>query len=40
MFAVGNILNRAHNNFQDFWKCFSILFKAKQLQLNRKQKQK
>ena len=38
MFAVGNNLNRAHNYFQDFWKRFSILFKAQQLQLNRKQK--
>ena len=36
MFAVGNILNRAHNYFQDFWKRFSILIKAQQLQLNRK----
>ena len=36
MFAVGNILNRAHNYFQDFWKRFSILFKAQQLQLIRK----
>ena len=40
MFAVGNNLNRGHIYFQDFWKRFSILFKAKQLQLNRKQKQK
>ena len=39
MFAVGNILNRAHNYFQDFWKRFSIFNKAQQLQLNRKQKQ-
>ena len=39
MFAVGNILNRAHNYFQDFWKRFSIFTKAQQLQLNRKQKQ-
>ena len=38
MFAVGNILNRAHNYFQDFWKRFSIFNKAKQLQFNRKQK--
>ena len=38
MFPVGNILNRGHIYFQDFWKRFSILFKAKQLQLNRKQK--
>ena len=36
MFAVGNILNRAHNYFQDFWKRFSIFNKAQQLQLNRK----
>ena len=36
MFAVGNNLNRAHNYFQDFWKRFSILIKAQQLQLNRK----
>ena len=36
MFAVGNNLNRAHNYFQDFWKHFSILIKAQQLQLNRK----
>mgnify|MGYP000891391923 CR=1 FL=1 len=36
MFAVGNNLNRAHNYFQDFWKRFSILFKAQQLQLIRK----
>ena len=36
MFVVGNILNRAHNYFQDFWKHFSILIKAQQLQLNRK----
>ena len=36
MVAVGNILNRAHNYFQDFWKCFSILIKAQQLQLIRK----
>ena len=36
MFAVGNNLNRAHNYFQDFWKRFSILIKAKQLQLIRK----
>ena len=36
MFAVGNNLNRAHNYFQDFWKNFSILIKAQQLQLNRK----
>ena len=36
MFAVGNILNRAHIYFQDFWKRFSILIKAQQLQLNRK----
>src|SRR4051794_29478646 len=39
MFAVGNNANRAHNYFQDFWKCFSILNKAQQLQLIRKQKQ-
>ena len=39
MFAVGNNLNRAHNYFQDFWKRFSISFKAQQLQFNRKQKQ-
>ena len=38
MFPVGNILNRAYIYFQDFWKCFSIFNKAKQLQLNRKQK--
>ena len=38
MFAVGNILNRAHNYFQDFWKRFSIFNKAQQLQLNRKSK--
>ena len=36
MFAVGNNLNRAHNYFQDFWKRFSILIKAQQLQLIRK----
>ena len=36
MFAVGNILKRAHNYFQDFWKRFSIFNKAQQLQLNRK----
>ena len=36
MFAVGNILNRAHNYFQDFWKHFSILFNAQQLQIIRK----
>ena len=36
MFAVGNNLNRAHNYFLDFWKRFSILIKAQQLQLNRK----
>ena len=36
MFAVGNNLNRAHNYFQDFWKRFSILFKAQQLQSIRK----
>ena len=36
MFAVGNILNRAHNYFQYFWKRFSIFNKAQQLQLNRK----
>ena len=36
MFAVGNNLNRAHNYFEDFWKRFSILFKAQQLQLIRK----
>ena len=40
MFAVGNILNRAHNYFQDFWKRFSILIKAQQLQLNRKNRNK
>src|SRR3954468_15792760 len=39
MFVVGNNPNRAHNYFQDFWKCFSILNKAQQIQLNRKQKQ-
>ena len=39
MFPAGNNLNRAHIYFQDFWKCFSIFNKAKQLQLNRKQKQ-
>ena len=38
MFPVGNNLNRGHIYFQDFWKRFSILFKAQQLQLNRKQK--
>ena len=38
MLAVGYILNRAHNYFQDSWKCFSILIKAQQLQLNRKSK--
>ena len=38
MFPVGNILNRGHIYFQDFWKCSSILNKAKQLQFNRKQK--
>ena len=32
MFAVGNILNRAYNYFQDFWKHFSIFNKAQQLQ--------
>ena len=36
MFAIGNILNKAHNYFQDFWKRFSIFNKAQQLQLNRK----
>ena len=36
MFPVGNNLNRGHIYFQDFWKCFSILFKAQQLQLIRK----
>ena len=40
MFPVGNNLNRGHIYFQDFWKCFIILFKAQQLQLNRKQKRK
>ena len=40
MFPDGNNLNRGHIYFQDFWKCFSILSKAKQLQFNRKQKQK
>ena len=40
MFPVGNILNRGHIYFQDFWKCSSILNKAKQLQFNRKQKLK
>ena len=40
MFVVGNILNRAHNYFQDFWKRFSILIKAQQLQLNRKNRNK
>ena len=40
MFPVGNILNRGHIYFQDFWKCSSILNKAKQLQFNRKQKPK
>ena len=40
MFAVGNILNRAQNYFQDFWKRFSILNKAQQLQLNRKNRNK
>ena len=39
MCAVGNNLNRAHNYFQDFWKRFSILIKAQQLQLIEKQKQ-
>ena len=39
MFAIGNILNKAHNYFQDFWKRFSIFNKAQQLQLNRKRKQ-
>ena len=39
MYTVGNILNRAHIYFQDFWKRFSIFNKAQQLQLNRKQKQ-
>ena len=39
MFAVGNILNRAHNYFQDFWKRFGIFNKAQQLQKNRKIKQ-
>ena len=38
MFAIGNNLNRGHIYFQDFWKCSSILNKAKQLQFNRKQK--
>ena len=38
MFPVGNNLNRGHIYFQDFWKCSSILNKAKQLQFNRKQK--
>ena len=36
MFPDGNNLNRGHIYFQDFWKCFSILIKAQQLQLNRK----
>ena len=40
MWAVGNILSRAHNYFQDFWKRFSILIKAQQLQFNRKRKLK
>ena len=40
MFPVGNNLNRGHIYFQDSWKRFSILFKAQQLQFNRKQKQK
>ena len=40
MFPVGNNLNRGHIYFQDFWKCSSILNKAKQLQFNRKQKLK
>ena len=40
MFAVGNNPNRAHNYFQDFWKRFSILIKAQQLQLNRKNRNK
>ena len=31
MFAVGNILNRAHNYFQDYWKRLSIFNKAQQL---------
>ena len=38
MFPIGNNLNRGHIYFQDFWKCSSILNKAKQLQFNRKQK--
>ena len=40
MFPVGNNLNRGHIYSQDFWKCSSILNKAKQLQFNRKQKLK
>ena len=36
MFAVGNNLNRAHIYYQDFWKRFSILIKAQQLQFIRK----
>ena len=40
MFAVGYILARAHNYFQDFWKRFSIFNKAQQLQLNRKNRNK
>ena len=40
MFPVGNILNRGHIYFQDFWKCSSILNKAKELQFNRKKKLK
>ena len=39
MFAIGNNLNRGLIYFQDFWKCSSILNKAKQLQFNRKQKE-
>ena len=38
MYTIGNILNRAHIYFQDFWKRFSIFNKAQQLQLNRKTK--
>ena len=39
MFTVGNILNRAHNYFQDFWKRFSIFNKATNLQKIEKEKQ-
>ena len=36
MFAIGYIPNSGIEQFQDFWKHFSILFKSQQLQLIRK----